>query len=149
MAVAAGATRWLRRRLEADRDQDGTAALGSLDSLRAASIPCAGLAALFVLWSTQGWLAGQVGAVLQHSLIAAVAVILGIAMLRAWERSGTGLLRPEVGRMLTWSCIALILLAVVVSMVKEAALRQPLPPPALFTAIATMCGGAAFLLLAP
>ncbi len=104
---------------------------------------------MLVLWSAQGWLTGQFGAVLQRLLVAAMAALLGGAMLRSWAGSRAGPMRPETARALIWSCVALMVLAVGVSLVKEAALRQPVPPPALLAVLATMTGATAFLLLAP
>ena len=149
MGMALAGTGLLGRRLAAGGDERRVAAQGGLAAIASASIPCAGLLAVLVLWSAQGWLTGQFGAVLQRLLIATMAALLGGAMLRSWAGSRAGPMRPETVRALIWSCVALMVLAVGVSLVKEAALRQPVPPPALLAVLATMTGATAFLLLAP
>ena len=155
VAVAAGAglaamaIRWLGRRVAAAGKDGDAAAARAMASLRRVGIPCVALFALLLLWGAQGWLAGSFGGLLERGLIAAILVILGLAMLRAPATAGHGLLRAEtIGSWLLRGA-ALTLLALVIALVKEAALRQPTPPPALLAIMAIVCGGAAFACLAP
>jgi potassium-dependent mechanosensitive channel len=148
-SLAAMATRWLGRRVAAAGRGGDAAVLRATSALRRAGIPCAALLALMLLWGAQGWLCGSFGAVLQRALVAAILVVLGITMLRAPAAAGYGMVRSETIGPWMLRGVALLLMALVIGLVKEAALRQPTPPPALLAVMATVCGVVALAFLAP
>src|SRR3954471_1095799 len=129
-------SRWLRRRLggavvataEGGESHRAARLLGALHLLRLAALPAAAPLALLALWHAQGWLAGAFGAVLGRGLIATVLLAVGVSLLHARSTLGSSLLRPELQRLWPWRATALLALALVVAILKEAALRQTAPP---------------------
>ena len=151
--AAAAATlmvlRWLDRRLADRQDAGAPAAHRALGVLRGGLVPGFALLAVLVLWISEGWLAGQFGAVLARAVVALIAVALGMALLRAAALPEQTLGLPEPVRGLRLRGFVLMAVALVVSVVKEAALRQSLPPAALLGLLGLVCGATSFVLLAP
>lgn len=147
--VAGMAIRWLASRVAVSGDGNAAAATRAMEALRLAGAPCVAIAAVTLLWSAQGWLAGSFGAVLQRGLIAASLALLAVAMLRASAAGGYGLLQPAAVQPWQLRGAALAILGLVVGVLKEAVLAQPVPPPALLAIMATISGVAAFVILAP
>ena len=141
--------RSLARRLGQGTDEQDRTVHRALSALRGGLVPGAAILAVLLLWTGQGWLAGQFGAVLARLLIAVIAVALGIALLRAIAPRSQGSPTMTAGGGVQAAGYALLAVALVVSVLKEAALRQTLPPAALLTMLGLVCGGAGFLLLAP
>ena len=140
-------TRSLERRLASEEPSHPVSR--SLAALRGGLVPGAAILAVLLLLEGQGWLTGQFGAVLARGMIAIIAALLGVALLRATRIQRPDAQPPESGGGIANVGYALMVVALLVSVLKEAALRQPLPPAALLTMLGLICGSASFLLLAP